>query len=270
MRTRQQGTAVSGEDRKRDYAATARSPAAEPRKSGFLRCKSRRWKGKLTFFALGLVALLVLSFSAAVSPTGRAASLGTPSGLKVAVTPPTPPPSFGCESYGSSILVISPSPAVGVTGTGVTLEGSGYYNQVVKGSFTIWMANYSGGSLLSLASIPAPAPEPFWLNVTVPGTDAGVPLPPGPYEFWSLNDSKTDPGCANFPFTLTGASPTAPPATTSSASGFTTLDFEILVLVVVVALIVVLVVIARRRRKATPPSPMPPTEPGKEGPRRPS
>jgi hypothetical protein len=261
---------VSGEDRKRDYAAAGSSPEAVTRGSGFLGAQSCRWKHTRTFFALGLVVLLVMNFSTALPPNGRAAWPGATSGLKVGVTPPTPPPSFGCESYGSSILVISPSPAAGAAGTRVTLEGSGYYNQVVKGSFTIWMANYSGGSLLSLASIPAPAPEPYWLNVTVPGTDAGVPLPPGPYEFWSLNESKTDPGCANFPFTLTATNQTAPPATTTSASGFTTLDFELIVLVVVVALIVILVIIARRRREETPQSPMPPSEPSKEGPRRPS
>jgi hypothetical protein len=78
------------------------------------------------------------------------------------------------------------------------------------------MANYTGGDLLYFTKVTAAEylpswlkDEPFWVNVTVPGADAGTPLPPGPYEFWSLNDSATDPGCANYPFTLTATPPAA-------------------------------------------------------------
>lgn len=261
---------MSGEERERDHGARQRSSVDVSGRSRCLRDTSRRWDSTRTFFVLGLGALLVTSFSTALAPSGRAAPAGDHGGLEVAVTPPTPPPSFGCESYGSSILVISPSPARGAAGTVVTLEGSGYYNQVVKGSFTIWMASYSGGSLVSLASIPAPAPEPFWVNVTVPGIYAGVPLPPGPYEFWSLNDSGTDPGCANYPFTLTATNQTTPPTATSSSSGLSTYDLELILLVVILAVIVLVVVAALRRREEPPDLSTSPSDQTKKGPTRPS
>jgi hypothetical protein len=225
-----------------------------------------------TLAALGVVALLVLCFSATVPRSGGVVSPGALGVLEAAASPPTPPPSFDCESYGSSILVIAPSPASGPVGTVVTLEGSGYYNQATKGSFTIWIANYTGGSLIYLTSIAAPAPEPFWVNVTVPSTDGGVPLVPGPYEFWSLNDSKLNPGCANYPFTVTGTSPpTSPtsPTAPSSGSGFSTTDIELLVLVAILAVVVLIVVVARRRKEERDGSAKPSAPPPKETPKRP-
>ena len=150
-----------------------------------------------------LVAVVVTGLSSALPQPTYASTRNAPTHTAGTATPP---PALGCASYGSALDVLSPSPAEGIAGTVFELEGSGYYTGP-SGSFTVWMANYSGGSLIELTTIPAPAPEPFKVNVTVPGTQAGQPLPPGPYEFWSVNDSATDPGCANFPFTLTATPP---------------------------------------------------------------
>jgi hypothetical protein len=205
---------VPGEDRKRDCAAIVRSPIALQRRSRFLGNSSPGWKSARTLFVLGLVALFVISFSSALPPTGRTASPGGPSGLKVAVTPPTPPPEFNCIGFGAALAVISPShvitvPAAGPVGTVFELEGSGYYNRTSGplGSFTIWMANYSGGSLLYLTLIPAGVPVHFFVNVTVPSKNGTTPFPAGPYEFWSLENYTRTPTCANAPFDLTAAPP---------------------------------------------------------------
>ena len=146
-----------------------------------------------------------MSGAALASSASNLSAKATPSGQPSSV--PTPPPSFNCGSYGSSLVVTSPTPAAGPPGTEVSLEGSGYYTQSVPGSFTIWMANYTGGALIYLTTIPAGTPEPFTVQVTVPLSYEGLALPPGPYEFWSLNDSTINPGCANYPFTVTGSSP---------------------------------------------------------------
>lgn len=207
---------MSSEDRKCDCAAMEKSPVALQRGPGLLSNTSPGRKSTRTFFVLGLVALLVISFSSAFPPTGRTASPGEPSGLGVAVTPPTPPPEFNCIGFGAALAVISPShvttvPAAGIAGTVFELEGSGYYNRTSGplGSFTIWMANYSGGSLLYLTLIPAGVPIHFFVNVTVPSTNGTAPFPVGPYEFWSLENYTRTPTCANAPFDLTAAPPTS-------------------------------------------------------------
>jgi hypothetical protein len=170
--------------------------------------RARKWR---SLFVLTLVVLLSASLLTARTQMGDAASSGGTSGAKTAESLPTPPPSFNCLSYGSALAVTSPPhaitvPASGIVGTEFTLEGSGYYTGP-SGSFTIWMANYTGGSLLQLASIPSPAPEPFTVTVTVPSVVDTTPFPTGQYEFWSLNESTVDPGCANAAFNLTGVPP---------------------------------------------------------------
>ncbi len=125
------------------------------------------------------------------------------------MTPPTPPPAFNCVGFGSALAVVAPSPAAGIAGTVFELEGSGYYNRTSGplGSFTIWMASYAGGSVLQLTTVPAGAPEDFYVNVTVPSKNATTPFVPGAYEFWSLENYTPNATCANAPFTLTGVPP---------------------------------------------------------------
>jgi hypothetical protein len=160
------------------------------------------------------MALLVSGFSLTLPEVGASVSSSGPGDSHPALTVPTPPPQFNCIGYGSSLAVISPphaipAPAAGIVGSVFELEGSGYYNRTAgpMGNFTIWMANFTGGSLLYLAFIPAGVPVDFFVNVTVPSTNGTVPFPVGPYEFWSLENYTATPTCANAPFDLTGAPP---------------------------------------------------------------
>jgi hypothetical protein len=197
---------VSADDRKRFSAVLRRPRGTSPTVSEFPRKGSRRYGSAHTVLVITLVAVLVGSFGAALPPTARAASHGDP---RVIQEQPTPPPSFDCIGYGAALDVLSPSPAAGIAGSVFELEGSGYYNRTSGplGSFTIWMANYSGGSLLYLTSIAAGVPVDFFVNVTVPSENNTTAFPPGPYEFWSLENYTVTPTCANFPFTLTGVPP---------------------------------------------------------------
>ncbi len=161
-----------------------------------------------------VVGLLATVFSGAFPLVGASASPGGTGDAHTAATPPTPPPEFNCVGFGASLAVVSPShaitvPPVGIVGTVFELEGSGYYNRTTGplGSFTIWMANYSGGSLLYLTFIPAGVPVDFFVNVTVPSTNGTTPFPAGPYEFWSLENYTTTPTCANAPFSLAAVPP---------------------------------------------------------------
>jgi hypothetical protein len=89
------------------------------------------------------------------------------------------------------------------------LEGSGYYNVTTRGPFTIWMANYSGGSVLELAAIPADGPATFFVNVTVPSRNLTAPFATGAYEFWSTENYTSNQTCANYPFDLTATPPSS-------------------------------------------------------------
>ncbi len=177
-----------------------------------MRLSRARWTR--TILLLALVVALVASFAAAPSPNGRSAPPVGSSEVKAAENPPTPPPQFNCIGYGSSILIVAPThfpaPGAGIAGTVFELEGSGYCNRTggaPMGPFTIWRANFSGGSLLYLTAIPADGPATFFVNVTVPSANATAPFPAGAYEFWSLENYTKTPTCANYPFTLTAAPP---------------------------------------------------------------
>jgi hypothetical protein len=161
-----------------------------------------------------LTTLLVTGFSLALPGIGASTSPVSTSDGRAAATPPTPPPEFNCVGYGASLTVVSPShaitkPAAGIVGTTFELEGSGYYNRTAGplGNFTIWMANFSGGSLLDLAFIAAGVPVQFFVNVTVPSTNGTAPFAAGPYEFWSVENYTINSTCANAPFNLTAAPP---------------------------------------------------------------
>jgi len=162
---------------------------------------------------LSIVVILTASFAVAPTHAGPVTSRNATSGIRSAVTPPTPPPEFNCIGYGASLLIVAPTyppaPGAGIAGTVFELEGSGYYNRTSGplGSFTIWMANYSGGSLLYLTMIPAGVPVHFFVNVTVPSRNTTAPFTAGAYEFWSLENYTTTPTCANYPFTLTATPP---------------------------------------------------------------
>lgn len=163
---------------------------------------------------LSLVVILTASFAVAPTLAAPVTYRSGASGIGSAETPPTPPPEFNCIGFGAALAVISPShaitmPAAGIVGTVFELEGSGYYNRTSGplGSFTIWMANYSGGSLLYLALVPAGVPIHFFVNVTVPSTNGTAPFPAGPYEFWSLENYTKTPTCANAAFNLTAVPP---------------------------------------------------------------
>ncbi len=164
-----------------------------------------------TFIALALLVALVTTL-ATVHPSSdpAAAAVGT-LGERNSVTPPTPPSQFNCVGFGSALAVLHPDPADGIAGTVVELEGSGYYNRTSGplGSFTLWMANYSGGSVLYLTTVPAGSPEDFYVNVTVPARNATSTFVPGAYEFWSLENYTPNATCANAPFTLTGVPPSS-------------------------------------------------------------
>ena len=101
------------------------------------------------------------------------------------------------------------------------LEGSGYYNRTGNapmGPFTIWMANYTGGSLLELTTVPADGPATYFVNVTVPAANTSAPFRTGAYEFWSLENYTVAPVCANYPFNLTATPPTSLGCVSWSAS----------------------------------------------------
>ena len=177
-----------------------------------MRLSRGRWAR--TILVLALVAAFVASFAAAPSLTDPSAASGGPTDLKGAVNPPTPPPEFNCIGFGAALAVVYPPhtvtvPAAGIVGTVFELEGSGYYNRTSgpMGSFTIWMANYTGGSLLYLTEVPAGVPVQFFVNVTVPSTNGTAPFAIGPYEFWSLENYTKTPTCANAPFNLTAVPP---------------------------------------------------------------
>lgn len=195
---------------------TAAEPSPTNRKAG-ARCgrgaPSTRRANTIPVVALTLLAVVAV---AVVPPLQTVAAASGASGHRTPPSQPTPPPSFNCGSYGQSLDVFSPNPAAGIAGTRFTLQGSGYYNAPSPGNFTIWMASYTGGDLLYFTKVTAAEYErewlkdqPFWVNVTVPGEESGSSLPPGAYEFWSVNDSTTDTGCANYPFTLTATPPAA-------------------------------------------------------------
>ena len=159
------------------------------------------------------MALLVTGFSGALPPVSASASPAGTSDSHTAAAP-TPPPEFNCIGFGAALAVISPSHPVTVTAAGIVgnvfeLEGSGYYNRTSgpMGNFTIWMANYSGGSLLYLALVPAGSAVDFFVNVTVPSTNGTAAFPVGPYEFWSVENYTTVPTCANAAFDLNAAPP---------------------------------------------------------------
>jgi hypothetical protein len=177
--------------------------------SDFLRIRSRRLRGVHTILVFALVAILVASLAVALPPHEGPPTPGVSSGVKGSPGPPTPPPQFGCVGYGASLLVISPAPAAGIAGAVFELEGSGYYNRTSGnlGNFTIWMANFTGGSLLYLTFIPAGVPIHFFVNVTVPSANATTPFSPGSYEFWSVENYTTNSTCANYPFTIAGVPP---------------------------------------------------------------
>jgi len=162
---------------------------------------------------LSLVVILTASFAVAPTLARPVTSRNDTSGIRSAETPPTPPPQFNCIGYGASIEIVAPTyppaPGAGIAGTVFELEGSGYYNRTSGplGSFTIWMANYSGGSLLYLTSIPAGVPVHFFVNVTVPSRNTTAPFPAGAYEFWSLENYTKTPTCANYPFNLLATPP---------------------------------------------------------------
>lgn len=198
-----------GDDGERLSESTEKSPVKLTMGSGLLENKSRR-EGKIrTFLVLALVAILVGSYAADLPPNARAGMPAGPPDVKSAAGAPTPPPQFNCVGYGASLIVLAPSPAAGLAGTVFELEGSGYYNRTSGplGNFTIWMANFTGGSLLYLTFIPAGVPVHFFVNVTVPSMNTTTPFPPGPYEFWSLENYTTNSTCANYPFTLAGVPP---------------------------------------------------------------
>ena len=193
---------------------TAAEPAPAARKASawYVRGGPSTRTGN-TVLVVALAVFAVVAF-AIVPPLNIGAAASGANDPLAPPPQPTPPPSFNCESYAQSILVAAPNPAAGIAGTRFTLDGSGYYTSSAAGSFTIWMANYTGGDLLYFTEITAAEyqPEwekaqPFWTNVTVPGEESGTPFPPGTYEFWSVNDSTTNPGCANYPFTLTATPP---------------------------------------------------------------
>jgi hypothetical protein len=160
-----------------------------------------------------VLSLAVIAFAGILSasplPRQRVATTDVSEARPVPTSAPTPPPEFNCIGYGAALDVVAPSPAAGIAGTVFELEGSGYYNRTSGplGSFTIWMANYSGGSLLYLTSIPAGVPVHFFVNVTVPSRNSSAPFASGAYEFWSLENYTKTPTCANYPFTLTGVPP---------------------------------------------------------------
>jgi hypothetical protein len=164
---------------------------------------------------LSIVVILTVSFVLAPTTAAAANSHGGPSGVRPPDTATVPPPQFNCVGFGAALRVVYPShaltvPANGTAGTVFELSGSGYYNKTSgpMGSFTIWMANSSGGSVLYLTSIPAGVTtEDFWVNVTVPSTNGTVPFLPGPYEFWSLENYTPARTCANAPFDLTAVPP---------------------------------------------------------------
>jgi hypothetical protein len=172
-----------------------------------------RGRGVRTTIVLAAVFAFVASFVAVPILTDRTAIPGGQTDLRGAETPPSPPPQFNCIGFGAALAVVSPphapGPAAGIVGTVFELEGSGYYNRTSGplGSFTIWMANYSGGSLLYLTEVPAGAPVDFFVNVTVPSTNGTAPFASGPYEFWSLENYTKTPTCANAPFNLTAVPP---------------------------------------------------------------
>ncbi len=177
-----------------------------PRSLGGCSCRTRCTS---LFLAFALFAVVIAMFAAVPGSSGTAApSIGV-AGVRGSVTPPTPPPAFNCVGYGAALAVVAPVPAAGIAGTVVELEGSGYYNRTSGplGSFTIWMSNFSGGSVLYLTSIPAGAAEDFYVNVTVPSKNSTTAFPPGPYEFWSLENYTPNATCANYPFNLTAVPP---------------------------------------------------------------
>jgi hypothetical protein len=186
-------------------------PAGKPLRPSQIELARPRWARVL--LALSLVVILTASFAVAPTLTGPVTSRHGTSSIRSAEAPPTPPPEFNCIGYGASLLIVAPTyppaPGAGIAGTVFELEGSGYYNRTSGplGSFTIWMANYSGGSLLYLTLIPAGVPVHFFVNVTVPSRNATAPFPAGAYEFWSLENYTQTPTCANYPFNLTATPP---------------------------------------------------------------
>lgn len=135
---------------------------------------------------------------------------------------------LACDNWSPEFRVVSPSPAVGVTGTPVQLRGIGFYDD---NSTYIYWATQIGGSLTYLNLVTSNATGGFNLTVPVPTGFA-----PGIYFFWAT-DGTSDYDCAATMFNLT-AGPSLELTPTSGAgativtvtgSGFSTSDTSVTV-----------------------------------------
>jgi hypothetical protein len=154
-----------------------------------------------------------------------------------------PPPSIGCTSWSPQLLVTSPTPATGPSGTAVQLHGTGFS---VTGDTTIYWANATGSPDLNVGTTAASSPNGlFATTVTVP---SGYPA--GLYAFWAIDG---DSDCSGAVFNLTATpSPTVPAH--SSPSPLSSTDWEILIIVILGLIVILIAVATRRRKKDVPPS----------------
>jgi len=135
-------------------------------------------------------------------------------------------PGLACENWSSQLFVTSPTPATGVAGTSVDLQGVGFYPDNI--TYVYW-AYASGAGLTYLGPVNSSATGGFNLTVVVP-----TGFPPGVYFFWATGGT-SDYLCSGVMFNLTagpslGLTPTSGPGATIvtvNGSGFSTSDSSI-------------------------------------------